>query len=165
MRIPSRACRIGYLLVAGFLALSTSALTQVGTAKSQVPGKQFMVAVLTNSAPVIDGVFSPGEWAGAVPVYVTGSSHPAAPPGVVPNIGLPFLFPPDSPADSSFTIYALYDDNNLYVAVDVTDDIVICDGPVPYLDDDVEVMIDGDRQPGDIHMAYTCGPGNPDCPN
>ena len=53
-------------------------------------------------------------------------------------------FPPDSPADSSFTIYTLYDDNNLYVAVDVTDDIVICDGPVPYLDDDAEIMIDGD---------------------
>jgi len=84
---------------------------------------------------------------------------------VVPNIGLPYLFPPDSPADSSFTIYTLYDDNNLYVAVDVTDDIIICDGPVPYLDDDVEIMIDGDRQPGDAHMAILCGPGNPNCPN
>jgi len=84
---------------------------------------------------------------------------------VVPNIGLPFLLPPDSPDDSSFTIYTLYDDNNLYVAVDVTDDIVICDGPVPFLDDDVEVMIDGDRRPGDVHMALICGPSNPDCPN
>ena len=63
------------------------------------------------------------------------------------------------------TIYALYDDNNLYVAVDVTDDIIICDGPVPYLDDDAEIMIDGDRQPGDVQMALLCGPENPNCPN
>jgi len=62
-------------------------------------------------------------------------------------------------------MYTLYDDHNLYIAVDVTDDIIICDGPVPYLDDDAEVMIDGDRQPGDVHMALVCGPNNPDCPN
>jgi hypothetical protein len=96
---------------------------------------------------------------------VEGTSSPATPPGVVPNIGLPYLFPPDRPADSSFKIYTLYDNNNLYVAVDVTDDIVICDGPVPYLDDDVEIMIDGDREPGDVQMAFLCGPNNPNCPN
>jgi len=150
-------------MVVGTLVLSTSALAQE-KGKNRIPGKQFMVARYTNTPPVIDGVFSPGEWHRAVPVYVDGST-PATAPGVVPNIGLPYLFPPDSPADSSFTIYALYDDNNLYVAVDVTDDIVICDGPVPYLDDDAEIMIDGDRQPGDIHMALVCGPNNPDCPN
>ena len=71
----------------------------------------------------------------------------------------------DSPADSSFTIYTLYDKDNLYVAVDVTDDFVFNDGPVPFLDDDVEVMIDGDRQPGDALFAFICGPFNPDCPN
>lgn len=124
-----------------------------------------MIARYTKTPPVIDGVFSLAEWGRAVPVYVEGTSSPATPPGVVPNIGLPYLFPPDSPADSSFTIYALYDENNLYVAVDVTDDIVVCDGPVPYLDDDAEIMIDGDRQPGDAHMAFSCGPGNPNCPN
>jgi hypothetical protein len=123
-----------------------------------------MVARHTNHPPVINGVFSPGEWSGAIPVHVDGNS-PSAPPGVVPDIGLPFLFPPDSPEDSSFNIYTLYDATNLYVAVDVTDDIVICDGPVPFLDDDAEVMIDGDRHPGDAHMALICGPGNPDCPN
>jgi hypothetical protein len=163
MTSPNRLCPITYLMVVGTLVLSTSALAQEkGT--TRIPGKQFMVARYTNTPPVIDGVFSPGEWQRAVPVYVNGST-PATAPGVVPNIGLPYLFPPDSPADSSFTIYALYDDNNLYVAVDVTDDIVICDGPVPYLDDDAEIMIDGDRQPGDIHMALVCGPNNPDCPN
>jgi len=158
---PKWLARTASLLVLGVFAVyCSSALAQ----ETKIAGKQFMVARYTNKPPVIDGVFSPQEWHRAIPVHVDGST-PATAPGVVPNIGLPFLFPPDSPADSSFTIYTLYDDNNLYVAVDVRDDIVICDGPVPYLDDDVEVMIDGDRQPGDVHMAYACGPGNPGCPN
>ena len=158
---PKWLARTASLLVLGlFVVQCSSALAQ----ETNIAGKQFMVARYTNQPPVIDGVFTPQEWHRAIPVHVDGST-PATAPGVVPNIGLPFLFPPDSPADSSFTIYTLYDDNYLYIAVDVRDDIVVCDGPVPYLDDDVEVMIDGDRQPGDVHMAYACGPGNPDCPN
>src|SRR6201981_1494055 len=162
------------LLVLGILvAASTTVLRKNGTALAEeetpasiLPGRQIMGANYTSTPPVIDGVFSLEEWGGALPVYVAGSLHPASAPGVVPNMsGLPFLFPPDSPQDSSFTIYTLYDANNLYVAVDVLDDIIICDGPVPYLDDDAEIMIDGDRQPGDIHMALVCGPNNPDCPN
>jgi hypothetical protein len=166
--------RVSALLVLGiFVAASTPVLRKNGSALAQgespasiLPGRQIMVANYTSTPPVIDGVFSPEEWRGARPVYVAGSVHPASAPGVVPNDpSLPFLFPPDSPQDSSFTIYTLYDANNLYVAVDVLDDIIICDGPVPYLDDDAEIMIDGDRQPGDIVMALLCGPSNPDCPN
>lgn len=148
-----------------FLLLPSGAASQAASPRNSIPGKQLMVAHYSNTPPVIDGVFTPGEWAAATPVFVEGSSSPATPPGVVPSIGLPYLFPPDSPADSSFTVYTLYDANNLYVAVDVTDDIVICDGPVAYLDDDAEIMIDGDRQPGDIQMAFACGPSNPNCPN
>jgi len=166
--------RVSGLLVLGILvAASTtvqrkngSALADEETPASILPGRQIMVARYTNTPPVIDGVFSPEEWGGALPVYVAGSLHPATPPGVVPNIpGLPYLFAPDSPQDSSFTIYTLYDANNLYVAVDVLDKIIICDGPVPYLDDDAEIFIDGDRQPGDAVMAILCGPNNPNCPN
>src|SRR5215831_10934332 len=157
--------KIASTLAVCILVVSSAAIAQSTSPQSRIAGKQFMVARYTHTPPVIDGVFSPGEWRHAIPVYVEGSSHPATPPGVVPSIGLPYLFPPDSPADSSFKIYALYDDNNLYVAVDVTDDIIICDRPVPYLDDDVEIMIDSDRQPGDVHMAILCGPGNPNCPN
>jgi Carbohydrate family 9 binding domain-like len=160
-----RLSRVACLLVVGTLVLLSNAFCQSTAPKSRIAGKQFMVARYTKTPPVIDGVFSLSEWGRAIPVYVEGTSSPATPPGVVPNIGLPYLFPPDSPADSSFKIYALYDDNNLYVAVDVTDDIIICDGPVPYLDDDVEILIDGDRRPGDAHMAVNCGPNNPNCPN
>jgi hypothetical protein len=135
-----------------------------GTHETTIPGKQVMVANYTNHPPTIDGVFRPFEWIGAIPVYVDGTT-PATAPGVVPNIPwLPNLRPPDSPEDSSFTIYTLYDDNYLYVAVNVTDDIVITDSDLPYLDDDVEVMIDGDREPGDYAMANLCGSSNPDCP-
>ena len=156
----------GFLMVGTLLLLlSSSAISQAPPPQSRIAGKQLMIARYTKTPPVIDGVFSQAEWAGAIPVFVEGSSSPGTPPGVVPNIGLPYLFPPDSPADSSFTVYTLYDDSNLYVAVDVTDDIIFCDGPVPYLDDDAEIMIDGDRQPGDVHMAVNCGPNNPNCPN
>ena len=142
MKSAKGVSHVWFLLAVSVLSLSANALAQVGVVKSKIPGQQFMVARYTNTPPVIDGVFIAGEWARAIPVHVNGST-PDRPPGVVPNIGLPFLFSPDSPADSSFTIYTLYDDNNLYVAVDVTDDIVICDGPVPFFDDDAEVMIDG----------------------
>ena len=146
MTSPSRLSGMTCLLVVGTLLLSGGAVSQ-SSPQNRIAGKQFMVARYTKTPPVIDGVFSPGEWAAAIPVFVKGSSSPATPPGVVPNIpSLPYLFPPDNPADSSFTVYTLYDDSNLYVAVDVKDDIIICDGPVPYLDDDVEILIDGDRR-------------------
>jgi len=134
-----------------------------------IPGKQIMVTNYTSHPPIIDGVFRPWEWMGAAPVYVDGST-PGTPPGIVPKIDwLPYLVPPDSPADSSFTIYTLYDDNYLYIAVNVTDDYVYTDSPdTPWLDDDVEIMIDGDRKPGDMAMASLCGPSGSDpknCPN
>jgi hypothetical protein len=165
MTSPKWLLQVPSLLVIGTLLLFSRSATSQSSPQSRIAGKQLMIARYTKTPPVIDGVFSPGEWAGSNPVFVEGSSSPATPPGVVPSIGLPYLFPPDSPADSSFTVYTLYDDNNLYVAVDVTDDIIICDGPVPYLDDDAEIMIDGDRRPGDAHMAVNCGPNNPNCPN
>ena len=76
-----------------------------GARETTIPGKQVMVANYTNHPPTIDGVFRPFEWRGAVPVYVDGTT-PATAPGEVPNIPwLPNLRPPDSPEDSSFTIY------------------------------------------------------------
>jgi len=154
--IRARSITLGILLVLF--------VTILAIGETSLPGRQIMFAKYTKTPPTIDGIFRPSEWSAAMAVYVDGST-PSTAPGIVPKIGLPFLFPPDSPADSSFKTYTLYDDNYLYVAVDVTDDIVICDGPVPFLDDDVEIMIDGDRQPGDIVMALTCGPNNPNCPN
>jgi Carbohydrate family 9 binding domain-like len=150
---------ITLLVLMGLLVATGGHADFTGSRETTIPGKQVMVANYTSHPPTIDGVFHPFEWRGAIPVYVDGST-PATAPGVVPNIPwLPNLRPPDSPEDSSFTIYTLYDENYLYVAVNVTDDIVITDSDLPYLDDDVEVMIDGDRRPGDWALAI-CGPPN-----
>ena len=170
MTSPKWLSRVPCLLVVGtLLLLSRNAMSQ-SSSQSRIAGKQFMVARYTKTPPVIDGVFSLAEWGRALPVYVEGTSSPATPPGVVPKIDwLPYLVPPDSPADSSFTIYTLYDDNYLYIAVNVTDDYVYIDSPyAPWLDDDVEIMIDGDRRPGDWNMTSLCGPNGSDpnnCPN
>src|SRR6266566_2615383 len=45
-----------------------SALAQEETPATILPGRQIMVANYTRTPPVIDGVFSPGEWGGALPV-------------------------------------------------------------------------------------------------
>ncbi|NUN96470.1 MAG: hypothetical protein HUU16_09880, partial [Candidatus Omnitrophica bacterium] len=59
---------------------------------------------------------------------------------------------PASSADLSFTIYAGFDSKNLYVAVRVTDDLLVNDDAFPetpngntWMDDSVEIFIDGDN--------------------
>lgn len=165
MRPVKLMCSIAVVVFIGLWAALGGNANNSEARETTIPGKQVMVAKYTSHPPTIDGVFRPFEWRGAIPVYVDGST-PATAPGVVPNIPwLPNLRPPDSPRDSSFIIYTLYDDQYLYVGVDVTDDIVIADSPnTPWLDDDVEVMVDGDRQTGDVTFAEVCGPANPNCP-
>jgi hypothetical protein len=72
-------------------------------------------------------------------------------PGLVPWQALPFAInPPDNQDDSSFTIRAMYDDTYLYIAVDVADDKLFTDNPVfPWLDDVVELYVDGDTESSD----------------
>jgi len=115
-------------------------------------GKQVITARRTTKPVVIDGVFSPGEWSAAIPVHVN-AVKPDSAPGLVPWQGLPYaLNPPDNQDDSSFTIYAMYDDDYLYVAVHVADNTIISDNPdLPFLDDDVEIYIDGDNQLDDLN--------------
>ena len=92
MTSPKWSSRVAYFLVVGTLAvLSTNGLAETAP-QTRTPGKQFMVAQYTKIPPAIDGVFSPAEWGRAIPVFVEGSRSPATPPGVVPNIGLPYLF-------------------------------------------------------------------------
>ena len=52
------------------------------------------------------------------------------------------------PSDLSASFRALYDDTNLYVLVDVTDDSLVNDSLHWYDDDCVEIMIDGDYSRG-----------------
>jgi hypothetical protein len=118
-------------------------------------GTQTMIARYTRNPVVIDGVLEPAEWSAAIPVHVK-ANKPGGPPGVVPA----FINPPDNQDDSSFTIAAMYDRDNLYVAVDVADNILVNDSPIPWLNDDVEIFIDGDRRPGDIEAGVFSGQPN-----
>ena len=52
------------------------------------------------------------------------------------------------PNDLSASFRALYDDTNLYLLVDVTDDNLVHDSPLWYDDDSVALMIDGDYSRG-----------------
>lgn len=125
----------------------------VADQQTPVAGQQTLIARRVPGPVVPDGVLGPAEWSAAVPVHVN-AVKPRTAPGVVPYLpdALPSLVPPDNQDDSSFTIRALYDDQNLYVAVTVADDVLMAVHPWPllWLDDDVEVLIDGDRQPWDF---------------
>src|SRR5262245_20757623 len=112
-------------------------------------GKQRMTARRTTKPVVIDGAFSPGEWSAAIPVHVD-AVKPGEAPGVVPF----FINPPDNQDDLSFTVYAMYDDDYLYIAVDVANEKIISDNPeLPCADDVVEIFLNGDQQPYDLAVV------------
>lgn len=53
--------------------------------------------------------------------------------------------PVTGPADCSASFKALYDADNLYILVDVNDDVLVHDSPEFYDDDSVEIFIDADN--------------------
>ncbi|NIM99729.1 MAG: hypothetical protein GTO24_17135 [candidate division Zixibacteria bacterium] len=133
---------------ARMLVILVLALTGLGTVAFSQPGEQMMTARWAqHGAPVIDGVMGPTEWSAAIPFHVT-FSQPTTTPGIIPY----WLPSPDNPDDLSFTVYSMYDEENLYIAVDVADDIIIDDSPddLPWFDDDVEIYVDGDQEGNDI---------------
>lgn len=115
------------------------------------PGQQSIVARRTKAPPVVDGRFAPGEWSAAIPIHVN-AVKPEQAPGLVPWSGV-VIMPPDNQDDSSFKVFVMYDDNYLYVAVDVADDKLIADAfpGLSFLDDVVELYIDGDNQSDDLN--------------
>lgn len=137
-----------YLCVGMVLLAAGSAFADQQTL---IAGQQVMIARRANKPVVIDGVRSPGEWSAAIPVHVD-AVRAAEAPGLVPWQGLPnAVNPPRNQDDCSYKVYTMYDDNYLYVAVDVADNVIISDNPVlPFLDDCVEIYINGDKQPSDL---------------
>src|SRR6201993_1568600 len=93
MTSPKCLSRVASLVAGGTLLLFSRNATSQSVPQSRIAGKQLMIARHAKTPPVIDGVFSPGEWAGAIPVFVEGRSSPATPPGGGANFGLPFFFP------------------------------------------------------------------------
>jgi hypothetical protein len=137
----------------------TSLLLSAGgfliSSPAAVAGTQQITARASSRSVAIDGVFSPAEWSAAVPLHVK-ANQPGGPPGLVPW----WIAPPDNQDDSSFTIYAMHDGSNLYVAVDVADNVLVNDSFTPWLNDVVEVLIDGDRRPGDAEAGVNSGQPN-----
>jgi len=102
--------------------------------------------------PVIDGVIDAAEWKGAIPWN---------PITVDPNVADGILFgstgdgavnPPVDNNDLSFEVFVGYDSDNLYIAVRVKDDVIQVDSAEAgsangntWMDDSVEVFIDGDN--------------------
>ncbi len=126
------------------------------------PGQQIMVAYRTHWPVTLDGKIGLFEWSAAMPVCLA-AVHPGQAPGVIPKVpDFPYIAVPDSQADLRYTVRTMYDDDSLYVAVEVTDDRLVAVHTYPYLwqDDDVEVMIDGDRQPGDFDRGVFQGVRN-----
>ncbi len=109
------------------------------------------VAPLLDKAPVIDGVIDPTEWQRASTWKIT--VDPTLSDGIRGGaLGDGAANPPVDNNDLSFQVYAGYDQNNLYVAVRVTDDIIQTDSAdadsangSTWLDDGIEVFIDGDN--------------------
>jgi hypothetical protein len=130
--------------------------------ETTVPGQQMIVARRTFQPIVLDGVLGPAEWRAAIPVQVN-AVKPHTAPGVVPDI----LTPPDNQDDLSFVLRTMYDNDNLYVAVTVADDTLQATHVPPelWLDDDVEILIDGDRQPWDFVNEVFLWPGGVAYPN
>ena len=81
---------------------------------------------------MIDGVLNPGECVDAQSVFVE-FSNPMNPPGVVPSH---LSIPSGGEEDLSYSIYVVYTPSDLFVAIEVTDDILQDDSPGTPSDDD-----------------------------
>lgn len=131
----------------------------LGSALGKKPtsgGEQVITARQTDTAPVIDGQMGPGEWSAAVPVHVKFNQW-AVEPGVVlldeNGDFFPDFPPPENQDDLSYKVRAIYDNENLYIRVDVADDVIYDDGPCdicPWNDDDVELFFNGDLVANDF---------------
>ena len=159
------------VILLALLCVSVNVAFGNGRKPSSEPGQQTMTARWTDTPAVIDGVIGPGEYSAAIPVRVN-FNQPTTTPGIAPShdVGSPpygksWNLPPDNPADLSYTIYVMYDDEDLYIAVDVADDIIFDDGPMwggveqPFFDDCVTLGIDGDEVGNDLWPWYAPNPG------
>lgn len=135
-----RTAWIELVVLASVVILVDSGFAQ----KQDAEGNQLIEAPFVSSPPTIDGTISPGEWDAAesntvdfVNLGVSGDGSDTS----------------DGPEDISYTFYVMYDDDYLYIAVDVKDDIYIStnygqrlqwDLPVTWENDAVEYFFDGD---------------------
>jgi hypothetical protein len=142
--------RIAFLAIC--VALAVLPAVSASGQGQMLGDKPVATARYTTTPPTVDGQMGADEWSAAIVEHVDFDS-PTVPPGII----LPdFLPAPESQADLSFDIRALYDDDNLYVAIAVADDIVIHDSENWVDDDSVQLWLDGDRE---VDSSEEYGPG------
>jgi len=109
------------------------------------PQDQTLVAGFATKAPVLDGKLDAGEWKEAARINFDGSD--AIRPGVTGpdsnTIGGPNKDGFQSAEDSSVIVYVMNDANNLYIAVDATDDVLDFSMTDVWRNDSVEIRVDG----------------------
>jgi hypothetical protein len=113
------------------------------------------IALPLATPPTIDGVVDATEWqraGGAAGNFWVVRPDPNLDDGIRGGTAGDVASAPASDADQSFTIYAGYDAQNLYIAVRVTDDLLSNDNAEAdsangntWMDDSVEVFVDGDN--------------------
>src|SRR5438552_9230464 len=108
------------------------------------------IALPLSKAPVIDGVIDTAEWERASTWRITADAN--APDGIRGGAIGDAGTPPVDNNDLSFQVFAGYDNDNLYIAVRVTDDVIQTDSAdagsangTTWMDDSVEVFVDGDN--------------------
>ncbi|MBT4500345.1 MAG: choice-of-anchor D domain-containing protein, partial [Gemmatimonadetes bacterium] len=104
----------------------------------------------TTNSPVVDGEISEGEYGDAVPIEVDFLNQKDS-----PGMMLQSDMGPLSKEDLSFKVYATYTNTDLYIVVDVTDDVVKDDSPgEPWNDDNIELFFDGDLVSNDVSLGW-----------
>ena len=132
-------------LGSGFAADDASAIT-IGPVPDPASA---ITAYPATMAPRVDGRIATGEYADAVPVDVNFLD-----PRTVPGVAMDMQQPDE--ADLSFTMYATYTSTDLYLAFDVTDDVLIGDSPgEPHNDDYVQIYFDGDLVSNDLTLGWS----------
>jgi len=99
-------------------------------------------ATYTNRIPIIDGEVGPNEWTFASSSSALFSARPPAWQETGANITGEGI---SNDSDASHTISAMYDDEYLYLLINVTDDSIwVDDYPLNmWLHDSIEILIDG----------------------
>ena len=110
------------------------------------PSTPEMITHAVSMAPIVDGQITPGEYGTAEPVFVE-FSMPDESPGIVPIVVPPL---PTDASDLSYSVYTVYTETDLYVAVDVTDESLKNDSDQASQDDAVDLNFDGDLVANDI---------------
>ncbi len=104
-----------------------------------------VVAPFRTRSPVADGTISRDEYGPPLAIDFTGDANP----GRLFSLNSPKLV--IDPKDLSAELFMAYTKTDLFIAVKVRDDVLITNpGLASYLNDSVELYLDGDRVSGDL---------------